>query len=600
MMVAPVAAACLPIVSQAAGSDNEWMTYYEKSGATATPRYEETMEYCRRLATSSQWIDLTSFGKSPQGRDLPLLIASKHKAFTPEKAAGLRDKGIPILLIQAGIHSGEIAGKDAGLMLLRDIAVTGERSDLLDNVTLLFIPIYNVDGHERFGPHNRINQNGPEEMGWRTTANGLNLNRDFLKADAPETQAWLGMFNEWMPDFFVDCHTTDGADYQYVITYILDIYGNMDEQLTAWTRDVFLRDVEKTMASAGFPMSPYVFLVEWPNPKRGIISWVSTPRFAQGYTTIQNRPGLLIEAHMLKDYSQRVAGTYEMLKTTLEFVGREGRGLIAAVDNADARAAGLEFRGEPFPLRFWVDKTDSVMIDFLGISYESVESDLTGGKWYKFNGGPETFKIPFFNKQKILATADLPEAYIIPAEWTTAIEKLDLHGVEYMRTADPVTLRVTTYRFSNVSWQERPYEGRHPVSFDVEPIEVEREFPAGSVIVDMNQRRSRVAAHLLEPKGPDSFVSWGFFDAIFEQKEYADSYVMERTAREMLAADDELRSEFEEKMAEDSEFSSDSWGILNWFYQRTPYWDKWKDVYPVGKIIDRRTVDAIHASKSRK
>ncbi len=589
----------LPPVARTAADEKDWVTYFEESGGTATPRYAETIEYCRRLAGASRWIHFTTFGTSPQGRELPLLIASKHKAFSPKKAARYREKGDPVVLIQAGIHSGEIAGKDAGLMLFRDIAVTGKYPELLDNVTVLFIPIFNVDGHERFGPHNRINQNGPEEMGWRTTASSLNLNRDYLKADAAETQAWLRMYNEWMPDFFIDCHTTDGSDYQYVITYILDIFGNMDEGLTAWTRDVYLDEINRTMADAGYPISPYVFLVEWPNPKRGIISWVSTPRFAQGYTTIQNRPGLLIETHMLKGYSTRVAGTYEMLKTTLAFLNRERRGLLDVIDKADVYAASPAFRDKPFPLRFWVDKSDSVMIDFLGVSYESVESDLTGGKWYKFSGEPETFKLPFFPKQKVLATADLPEVYIVPAEWTAVIEKLELHGVEFERTAEPVTLRVESYRFSSVGWQERPYEGRHPVTFDIESVEMEREFAAGSAIVDMNQRRSRVAAHLLEPKGPDSFVSWGFFDTIFEQKEYADTYVMERVAREMLEGDDELKKEFEEKMGEDSGFSSDPRGILNWFYERTPYWDERKDVYPVGKMFDRRVIDDLNETRKR-
>lgn len=587
----------LPPAARAAGDEKDWITYFEESGGKATPRYEETIEYCRRMADASRWIHFTSFGTSPQGRELPLLIASKNKAFSPTKAARFREKGDPVVLIQAAIHSGESVGKDAGLMLFRDIAVTGKCPELLDNVTVLFIPIFNVDGHERFGPHNRINQNGPEEMGWRTTANSFNLNRDFLKADAPETQAWLEMFNEWSPDFFIDCHTTDGADYQYVITYILDIFGNMDEDLTAWTRDVYLENITKTMDGVGFPISPYVFLVEWPNPKRGIISWVSTPRFAQGYTTMRNRPGLLIEAHMLKEYSERVAGTYEMLRHTLAFLNKERSGLLDTIDEAEAYAASPAFRDKPFPLRFWVDKSDSVMIDFLGVSYECVESDLTGGKWYKFSGEPETFKLPFFTKQKILATADLPEAYIVPAEWTTVIDKLDLHGVEFHRTTEPVTLTVGSYRFSDVKWQERPYEGRHPVRFDVEPIEVEMEFVAGSVVVDMNQSRSRVAAHLLEPKGPDSFVSWGFFDTIFEQKEYADTYVMEKVAREMLERDPDLKREFEEKMAEDSEFSSNPRGILNWFYERTPYWDERKDVYPVGKIFDRRTIEELNKTR---
>ncbi|MFP4019209.1 MAG: M14 family zinc carboxypeptidase, partial [Bacteroidales bacterium] len=182
-------------------------TYYEKSNYKETPRYEETIEYCKNLASSSEWIDYQTFGTSPQQRDLPLLILDKKGNFD---ASSVHSSGNGVILIEACIHPGEPDGKDAGLMLLRDLAIKKQNIDVLDNLTILFIPIVNVDGHERFGPYNRINQNGPKEMGWRTNAQNLNLNRDFLKADAPEIQQWLQLFNKWMPDFFIDIHTPDG------------------------------------------------------------------------------------------------------------------------------------------------------------------------------------------------------------------------------------------------------------------------------------------------------------------------------------------------------------------------------------------------------
>ena len=584
--------------SARAGRSNEnWDTYYEKSGKKATPRYAETIEYCRRLDEASPWIRHTNFGKSAQGRDLPLLIASKHGVFTPAKAERARREGDVVLLIQAGIHSGEIEGKDAGLMLFRDIAVTKKFPELLDHVTVLFIPILNVDGHERFGPYNRINQNGPEEMGWRTTANGLNLNRDYLKADSEEIRAWLRLFNEWLPDFFVDSHTTDGADYQYVMTYIIDIFGNMAPTLTDWARDVYVAGMKATMDAAGYPLCPYVYLVKWPDPKSGIVTWVSTPRFAQGYTSIQNRPGVLAETHMLKEYSERVTGTYEMFKQTIELLGRERKGLRDAIAAADAWTASEKFRQEAFPLRFALDRSESLMIDFKGVAYDTAKSDLTGGTWYQFSGKPETFKIPYFSKQNVTVTTQLPEAYIIPPEWGSVIDRLAVHGIEFKRLGRPETLEVQSYRFTNPEWQEAPYEGRHPVKFDVESITETRTYPAGSVVIDMAQRRSQVAAHVLEPTGPDSYVQWGFFDPIFEQKEYTDAYVMERKAREMLEKDAALKKAFEDKQASDPEFAKHPGWIINWFYQHSPYWDDRKDVYPVGRIVDRAAVDRLQTAR---
>ncbi len=253
----------LLLLATSVKAQGDYTTYYEASGYKETPRYDETIEYCKKLAKASRWLMYTTFGKTPQGRDLPLLVADRNRQFSPDR---IRRQDKVVLLIQAGIHSGESDGKDAGLMLLRDIAVTSKYPDLLDHVTVLFIPIFNVDGHERFGPFNRINQNGPKEMGWRTTAQNPNLNRDYLKADAPEMQAWIRLFNAWQPDFLVDCHVTDGSDYQYVITYIMDIFGNMVPPLTDWTEDVFLTTVKKAMMEAGYEMFPYVMLLDWPNP----------------------------------------------------------------------------------------------------------------------------------------------------------------------------------------------------------------------------------------------------------------------------------------------------------------------------------------------
>jgi hypothetical protein len=226
-----------------------------------------------------------------------------------------------------------------------------------------------------------------------------------------------------------------------------------------------------------------------------------------------------------------------------------------------------------------------------------VKSDLTGGTWYEFSNTPETFKVPFFPKQKILETAELPEAYIVPPEWPAVIDGLRLHDVEVARLESPATIEVRSYRFKGVSWDERPNEGRHPAHFEVESIVEERTFPAGSVVVDMNQRRSQVAAHILEPMGPDSYVQWGFFDPIFEQKEYADSYVIEKLAREMLDSNQGLRAEFEAAKSADPKFAKDARAIRQWFYQRSRYWDDRKDVYPVGKIFDRAVVDRLTASR---
>ena len=565
-------------------------TFYESSGGTRTPRYDSTMAWCQRLDKASPMISLLSFGKSPQGRDLPLLVFDRQGLTDP---AAIHASGRTLLLIQACIHAGECEGKDAGMMLLRDLAFAGgkgsdpELKGLSDGVSVLFIPIFNVDGHERFGPWNRINQNGPVEMGWRTTAQNLNLNRDFLKADAPEMQQWLRMFNRWMPDFFIDTHTTDGADYQYVLTYQLEIHGTMDPGLTSWAKDVFLPDLTTHLNRGGYPIFPYVEFRNWHDPRSGLVTEAAPPMLSQGYTALRNCPGLLIETHMLKPYRQRVEATYECLKTSMEVLAAQSSALNRLVGEADRFVSSEAFRREPFPLKFETRMDDSTMVDFLGVSYSSVKSDLSGGEWFTYGKTPETMRLPFFSDARPVSTVELPYAYIIPPQWESVIERLRVHGVRMLTLRHDTVLKVRADRFRNPAWQQLPYEGRHPMThIEFDETEELQSFPAGSAVVRVMQPAGRIIPHILEPDGNGSYLYWGFFDAIFEQKEYGESYVIEPMAREMLAADPALKAEFEAKMKSDPAFASNPWNILNWFYGKSNYADNRKNLYPVGKIFD--------------
>ena len=393
--------------------DNNLITYYEKSGFKATPSYDETVAYCKKLDQASPFIQYTTFGTSPRGRKLPLLIIDGEGRFDPASA---RQSGKLVVLIQAGIHPGEIDGKDAGLMFFRDLAIGQLFGTMPENLTILFIPIFNVDGHERFSPYNRINQDGPEEMGWRTTAQNLNLNRDFLKADTPEMNAWLKLYQKWLPDFFIDIHVTDGADYQYVSTYGLETYGNMDEELTKWTNEQLIPVMEQSMDAAGYPMFPYIMFRRWHDPRSGLRSSAAGPRFSQGYTAAQNRIGLLVENHSLKDYKTRVSSTYELLHFLCGFLNDQASGILELNAMADLNTASAVFRQQPFPVNFTTAK-DSIMVDFRGVEYDIEKSDLTGGDWFIYhNDKPVTFRVPYFNQQIPSTFVSIPEAYIIPPE----------------------------------------------------------------------------------------------------------------------------------------------------------------------------------------
>jgi hypothetical protein len=573
-------------------------TYYEQSGFLETPRYSETVEYCKKLDLQSEMISFTTFGKSLQGKALPLLILDRDGLSDP---AAIHSTGRLIILIQACIHPGESEGKDAGLMLIRNfISPAGNSGNIipsakiLKDISILFIPVFNVDGHERFGPYNRINQNGPKEMGWRTTASNLNLNRDYLKADTPEMQAWLTMFNQWSPDFFIDTHTTDGADYQYVLTYAMETHGTMEPQLTKWCNDIFLTGMEKKMTTLGEPVFPYVGFRNWHDPRSGLVTHASPPMLSQGYTAMRNRPGLLIETHMLKPYKTRVDATYDCILASLEILAREKDHLKSLINEADRFTSGATFLKEPFPLSFETSMKDSVMTDFLGFEYTVEKSDLTGGEWFHYSNKPVTFRLPYFRTITPDKTTRLPLAYIIPVEWKTVIERIQFHGIKMTIIGSDINIPVKKYRFINPKWQQNPYEGRHPMTnISAEEFDQETTFPAGSVIVELAQPAAKIIVHMLEPEGEGSFVYWGFFDAVCEQKEYGESYVIEKLAREMIAEDPVLKVAFEEKRNTDTNFAKNHWDMINWFYNRTQYADQKRLVYPVGKIYNEAVLSEL-------
>ena len=559
---------------------SEWQTPAEKTEYRFTPNYADTIAFAKKLAEASPSIEFATFGLSGQGRDLPLLIASETQTFTPSKAKSQRKA---VVLIQACIHAGEPDGKDAGFALLRDIAITKSAAGLLQSVVLLFIPIYNTDGHERSSPYNRINQTGPEEMGWRTTATYQNLNRDYMKADTPETRAWLKLWNEWQPDLFIDCHVTDGADYRCNITYHHEHHGGVDENVVAWERDVFGGKVAPATAAAGNVISWYLEFIDNRNLELGTRDFNGSPRFSTGYVPIRNRPGILIETHMIKDYKYRVVGTYDFLRAALEEVNKDPERLLAVREVADQLTVQDSAEGKPYPLSF--ELTDEVTsFELKAFTYQTEHSEISNDERVVFGREPQDLTVPMYDTFRITEAVIPPFAYIVPRQWQDVIDVIRAHGIQTQTLASPKRLNVESYRLTNVQWPQGPFEGRHMPRFDVEPVVEEREFPAGSLIVRVQQPLAKVVMNLLEPKAPDSFVRWGFFNAIFEEKEYGEHYVLETLAREMLAQDPSLDDEFQDRLTNDPEFSASPAERLRFFYKRSPYWDPQMNLYPVGRI----------------
>lgn len=577
-------------------TDNRFVTDCEKSDFVKTPRYAETIAFCERLAEASPMVHYTTFGVSPQGRDLPMMVIDKDGLRSPEE---IRQAGRVVILVESCIHAGEPDGKDASLMLIRDMVIHKKDLELLDNVSFLLIPIFNVDGHENFSARNRINQNGPEELGTRSTAQLINLNRDFLKADAPETQAWLKLYNRWKPELFIDVHVTNGADFQYVMTYAIEFRGTfMEEGLREWTANVYDRELNRQMADVGYPIFPYFSFRNYNAPESGILVDIFDPRYSQGYVAARNRIGLLIENHIYKPYKQRVLATIEAIKASARILSEHKESLRATIRQADQAVASPAFRSQPMDLGFEPVDKDSVWVDFLSWGRDTIHSDLSGGQWVRHNyGKPLTVHTSLITSYEPTASVRLPEAYLLMPQWEKVVELLDLHDIRYTRLAESQPIEVETYRYTKATFSPQQSEGRIPVTAEYATQTETLAYPAGSLLIDMNQPSARIAAWLLEPSAPGSLTYWGFFNQVAQASNefWISVPYMEVKGRELLAKDPALRAEFEHKKQTDPAFASDPKAILGFFYEKVKKTaEQNNEIHPAWRIMNRKNIQICH------
>ena len=554
-------------------STDPWVTPSEATGFRTTPRYDETVAYLERLVKASSNLRMVSLGKSAEGRDVWMVIASKERAFTPD---ALRKSGKAIVLAQGGIHAGEIDGKDAGLMLLRDMTVRGTKRELLDRANFLFVPIFNVDGHERFNRWFRINQRGPEEGGWRTNARNLNLNRDYVKGDAEEMRAMIRALDTWQPDLYIDLHVTDGADYQYDITFGWNGEAGHSPAIARWLDANYSASVHAGLREAGHIPGPLVFTDD--PLVQGVAHGNSDPRLSNGYGDARHLPTILVENHSLKPYDQRVLGTYVFLEHTLRTIARELAPLRAAVATERAR------RPSSIPLSWKSpENAEPRQAEFLGVASRRKLSALTGDVYTEWLGQPVSNRAPVRVFSEVATSVSMPRAYWVPAAWQEVIAKLDLHGIAYERIPAPREVGVTMYRFASPKYDAAQFEGHVRVTATMTPEQRKERFPAGSVRVSTDQPLGTLAALILEPSSPDSLFQWGFFNSILSPTEYVEAYIMEPMAERMMAEDPKLAEEFRAKLESDAAFRGNANARLWWFYQRTPFYDERARLYPIGR-----------------
>jgi hypothetical protein len=576
-----------------AAVEQDWTTHAEREAFRSTPSYEETLRYLRRLADVSPALELQTFGKTGLGREMVVGVVSSDGAFDPERAHAT---GKPVVLVQNGIHSGEIAGKDASLMMLRDLLVHGKRTAVYDNVVLLVVPVYNIDGHEKVG-NSRINQNGPAEgMGFRTNAAGLDLNRDYMKLDAPESRAMVGaLIAGWDPHLFLDLHTTDGIDHRYHVTYGVDLGPRAAPSVRDWTASLLER-VSVRMEEAGRPTAPYIFPKEWPDPSHGFIGGWTNTRFSTGYVTQRGRSALLLEAHALKPYETRVKALYDNLGFILDEVAADPDALVSAVREADERArAAARRRGPDDRMVVQVERSEEPR-PFSLRTYESeTVPGVVGGEPYtRWSDEPLDVDVPLYDDMRMLQDLPHPAGYLIPPQYPLLAERLQAHGLNLAALPSEVTLQVEMLRLTEVEYEAEPYQGRQRVTVKQWEVERgERTFPTGTWWLSLDQPSALVAVQLLEPTAPDSFLAWGFLSRFLERKEYFEVYAMEPLAERMLAEEPALREAFEDALRTNPELAGDARARLEFVYRRSPHADPDYRLYPIARVPSDAPIEAL-------
>jgi hypothetical protein len=567
-----------PLLATLALAPADLTTLAERTGYAQTGRYAEVEQLCGDFQKAFPFkARCERFGATPEGRPLLALVASTDGSTTPEWTK-LRKR--PVVLVQAGIHAGEIDGKDAGLLLLREL-LSGQPA-LLKQVTVVFVPVLNADGHERFGPNHRPNQRGPAEMGFRVTAQNLNLNRDWVKADAPETRAMLALQRRWAPALYVDLHVTDGAKFEHDVAVITEPRGGGTEALRKEADALRARALSRLEGLGHLPVPFYPAFDVEDDPASGITWGVTPPRFAHGYAAHRNRLAVLVETHSWRPYPHRVKTTRDTLLALLEAAAASGPAWLKAEAEADAQ--DLQRAGSSLPVTFGVKSTPRPL-SFRGYAYTRTPSALSGQPWTRYDEStPETWTLPLKQDLEPKLVTRLPKAgWAVPAAFAPRVQQvLEAHGFKHEQLKASASLYAETFRAKTATFRPGPYEGRQQATVSGGWKREPQQLPAGSLFIPVSQPGVWLLANLLEPESPDSLAAWGFFNAVFEQKEYLEDYVAEEEARRMLASDPALESEFNARFpAPDAGTPAER---LRFFHERHPSWDTRMNLVPVFRV----------------
>ncbi|MCO4292837.1 M14 family metallopeptidase [Solitalea sp. MAHUQ-68] len=551
-------------------------TPFEKSNGKETATYTELISYFKNITQKYPEAKLLEYGTTDIGKPLNLLVLSKSKDFDP---VSLHTKGKAIILINNGIHPGEPEGIDATMMLVRDLL---EKKQLPDNVVLCFIPVYNIDGMLNRGPNSRVNQNGPVEYGFRGNSRNLDLNRDCIKTDSRNSLAFQQIFQNWKPEVFLDNHTSNGADYQHVMTYIATQKDKLNPEVSAYMNNKLIPVLLAKMKERKFEMVPYVNV--WGNtPDKGYEGFNDSPRYTTGYSTLFNSIGFVVETHMWKPFDQRVWATYAFMQELINQTEKDAKEIIDTKRKADEMVKNQT----AFAMDWKVDTSKVEQIAFKGFEGKYKPSEVSGlDRLYYDRSAPFEKQIDYKNSFKPTQLVGKPWAYVISQSWGKVIELLKLNGVQMKPLTKDMALRGEMYFIDDYKTGTRPYEGHYLHStIKVTKDTMNVQFYKGDYVVQVDQAVNRYIVETLEPQAIDSYFNWNFFDSILGQKEGFSDYLFEDIATEILKKDPELKAKLEEKRKADPKFAQSAYAQLDFIYKNSPYYEKTHNRYPIMRLL---------------
>jgi hypothetical protein len=547
-----------------------------------TATYAEVISYYQKVnKLYPQQMKMINYGTTDVGKPLTLIVLSKNGVFDPEQ---IKKQDKRVLLINNGIHPGEPEGIDASMMLVRDLL---KKNQLPKDVVICLVALYNIDGNLNRG-QSRVSQNGPVAYGFRGNYRNLDLNRDFIKADSRNALAFTQILTAWKPEVFLDNHTSDGADYQYVMTLIETQKDKQTPILADYTAKTMTPYLYSHMKKSGYEMIPYGAGEEG-LPDSGIVSFLETPRFATGFTAQHNIISYITETHMLKPFDKRVYATYDFMQHLIDINQRDAKLIGDLKKKADAAVISQK----TFPLKWEVDMKTVDTITFKGYEAAYKTSEVSGLKrLYYDRSKPYTKVINFYNTYKATVTADKPLAYVIPQAWGKVIDLFKLNGVKMQQLAHDTTLNLQMYYFGDIKTPTRPFEGHYlHASVQLNPVDMPVKFYAGDYVVYTNQAINRYIVETLEPQGVDSFFAWNFFDSMLGEKEYFSDYVFEDKAAGLLKQDPALKQKLDDAKAKDPQLANSAQAQLFFVYKNSPYFEKTYMRYPVGRILNDTKLD---------